>query len=304
MALRFPSLAVAALIALAMAACRSEPTNEQEAGDPAANFANLMPIPATDPTLDRAALIEAVEAAASSFSIGADDGDLQRSLAGRRFAFRMVFGCPGQAKDTTPSDMRLTVREGGRSYEVRATFSLDAAAAGFESIQAANNAATSDSLTPAVEAVEGFWIQHPWIKTEACPRPIEPSPSLESGARDAVIAGKGTADDAEDMQGEVERSIGLARFFTSNDSRVGARAGRDYVKVVALDNGQLPPPGIFLFVEGRLRAWPDGKVIECHEPRRTGHPVASRPSCVVGVNIDRVAFERADDRSIIAEWSN
>ncbi len=295
----------AAALALTLAACGAERTQEQNLEEAASNLANLMPIPATAPTLDRSGLIDAAEEAASAFATGTDDSGLQRSMSGRRFAFRMAFGCPGYPlPDAGAPAMRLKVREDGKSYEVRATFSLDAAEAGLAKPADDAKGTPSPDALPVVEAVEGFWIQRPWLRAEQCPKypiqPIETKRDGEPGAADA----KGAIDKPTLAKIAPDRTIGLARFFTSADSRVGARAGRDYVKVATIAESTKPPPGVFLVVEGRLRAWPDGKVIECRDAMDEGRPTGGRPSCIIGTTIDRVAFERADDRSVIAEWSN
>jgi hypothetical protein len=59
-----------------------------------------------------------------------------------------------------------------------------------------------------------------------------------------------------------------------------------------------------LVVEGRLAAWPGGKVIRCRDATDGGVLSGGRPPCIIGVTMDRVAFERADDRTLIAEWTN
>lgn len=304
--LTLPRLPITAIVLVfSLAACRAERTPDQNLEEAASNLANLMPIPATAPTLDRSGLIDAAEEAASAFATGTDDSGLQRSMAGRRFAFRMAFGCPGYPlPDSAAPSMRLKVREDGKSYEVRATFSLTAADAGLaRPADDATRKANSDTL-PAIEAVEGFWIQRPWMRAEQCPKyPIHLDDAKVDGEL-SVTDTKKASDKPPVAKIAPDHSIGLARFFTTADSRVGARAGRDYVKVVTIDEGSKPPPGVFLVVEGRLRAWPDGKVIECRDAIDDGRPTGGRPSCIIGTTIDRVAFERADDRSVIAEWSN
>ncbi|MEO8619093.1 MAG: hypothetical protein ABI412_07000, partial [Sphingomicrobium sp.] len=223
-----------AALALSLAACGGERTQDQNLEDAASNLANLMPIPATAPTLDRSGLIDAAEEAASAFATGTDDSGLQRSMSGRRFAFRMAFGCPGYPlPDAATPSMRLKIRDDGKSYEVRATFSLDAADAGFAKSSIPAPVTTSPDAPPAVESVEGFWIQRPWLRAEQCPKfPLQPSePKGDEGT--GVAATKKGSDGSAAMI-EPDRTVGLARFFTSADSRVGARAGRDYVKVATI----------------------------------------------------------------------
>ena len=150
-------------------------------------------------------------------------------------------------------------------------------------------------LTLAVETVEGFWIERPWLLAEQCPKELATAPG-EPTTDDAK--GKDAADAPAPLPPR-EHTAGIAQYFTPADSRVGTRAGRDYVKVVTLAEGQTAPKGMMLLVEGRLRAWPDGKIIECRDSRTGGRPI-----CIAGITVDRVAFERADDRTVVAEWTN
>jgi hypothetical protein len=294
--LRVPlRIAVIGLVAsLGLAACSGEKGDDDNLSDAAANLSNLMPIPDTPSTLGRAGVLEAIGAATSAFSAGIDDSAEQRPLAGRRFALRMPFGCPGdQASATDP--LRLTVRDDGSRYEARAAFSI-----GGDDIEDVSNAnADSDGETPPpVDLVEGFWIEQPWLLTEQCaaPRRAEAGKPGEGGDEQEDSASRAPSIQTAPTH---EHSVGIARFVTPTDSRVGTRSGRDYVKVVTLREGETPPPGLFLLVEGRLRAWPDGKVVRCRTATSGGRPV-----CIAGATIDRVAFERVDNGTLVAEWTN
>lgn len=281
-----------------LSACRNDATEDDNRGDVASNLTNIMPLPETSPTIDRAALLAAIGEAASAYAAGTDDMAAQRALAGRRFAFRMAFGCNDEQAIPKDAPLRLNIRADGKSYEARARFSIDAEEAGFAFTKAEASTA-SDKAAPAakaaVETVEGFWIERPWLLAEQCPKEPAAAPD-EPTTEDAKDK---DAADAPAPLPPREHSAGIAQYFTPADSRVGTRAGRDYVKVVTLAEGQTAPKGMMLLVEGRLRAWPDGKIIECRDSRTGGRPV-----CIAGITVDRVAFERADDRTVVAEWTN
>ena len=57
--------------------------------------------------------------------------------------------------------------------------------------------------------------------------------------------------------------------------------------------------GLTLVLEGRFRAWPNGRVIRCW-----GSGVSHPPSCVASVHLDRAAIERPENNGMLAEWRN
>lgn len=236
----------------------------------------VLPLPS--PGLDRVALLGAVAQAASAFAAGADDRPAQARLEGRRFVMKLRFGCGGPATADSDDALRWRVRS-DTSLEIRATpdLSLD-------------DPALAGTLTDTVEAVEGFWIPRPWLFSERCPAP---------GPRTAILGVP------------PERSVGIAQYYTEDESRVERRSGRDYVSTVSMEpetadentatggvDEAVPREGLFLSIEGRLRSWPDGKVIRC-----VASATGGRPSCIVSIKMDRVAFIDPRDGSEIDEWS-
>lgn len=261
---------------LALAACRqAEPAADTDANDSGAPVNAPAPEPVAD-TIDRAALLRAIAEAASAFAAGTDDRAAQAALDGRPFAVLLPFGCAGVAP--APGDsLSLTLRPGGRSYEVRAAPTIDAAAAGID--------VEAEAETPApIQSVEGFWFRRPWLLAATCP-----------AARGPVVDPAAPQPAPAPAPGDT--SAGIARYVAEGESRLGNRAGRDYRKIVTLAEGESPPRGLYLLLEGRLRTWPDGRVIAC---RDTG---AGRPSCIAAAAIDRAAIETIADRSVIAEWT-
>jgi len=264
------SVRTSRLIALALllaAGCRqvSEPaTNEESPVENEANFAEALPLPV--PTMDRAAFLAAVSQAASAHAAGSDDREAQAGLDGRRFAIRLRFGCAGPAAPGSKAALRWSAGEDGKSFEVNATpdLSLD-------------SEPLARSLDETIETVEGFWLERPWLLSDACPN----------------ITAQGVG-----VSAAGPRLVGIAQYFTSEDSRVGQRSGRSYASVEKIASpDEMPKAGLVLLIEGRLRTWPGGNVIRCW-----GSGSESRPQCVAAAHVDRAAFERPEDGSVLAEW--
>ena len=228
------------------------------------NIAEALPLPA--PAMDRGAFLAAVARAASAHTAGTDDGKAQAELDGRRFAIRLRFGCSGPAVPGSDEPLRWSISEDKASFEVRATPDLSLDSEPFEGIP-----------DETIEAVEGFWLTRPWLMIDACPANRAAPPATAATPA---------------------RLVGIAQYFTSEDSRVGHRSGRSYVSVEKVASAaELPDSGLVLLLEGRLRTWPGGKVIRC-----TGAGSASQPVCVAAARLDRAAFVRPDDGSVLAEW--
>lgn len=242
---------------------------------------------AETPLLDRAGLLLVINQAASAFAAGSDDRDTQNQLDGRQFSVRLPFACAGPVPSGSRDPLRMTLRPDGKSVEISAMPTIGMDNVQFESADGAPGT--------AVRAVEGFWIDWPWLTLEQCPPaaqllPIDPFMTMRASDTDNELPV---------APPPVERTAGVAQFFSDTDSRLGSRSGRDYRRVVPLREGQAPPKGLFLLIEGRLRHWPDGKVIRC-----SATVPGARPSCIAGAAIDRVAIERADDKTILGEWTS
>ena len=170
-----------------------------------------MSLPA--PALDRAALLEAVARAASAHAAGSDDSDAQAALDGRRFAIRLRFGCAGPTGEASTDALRWRVKSDA-SLEITATpdLSLDAPQ-------------LAGALTQTVEAVEGFWIERPWLLSDACPAPLG---------------------DANATPTAPDHSIGIAQYYTAEGSRTERRSGRAYTSIAPIEAGAPLPPRRFL----------------------------------------------------------
>ena len=261
-------LALAASAALAVAGCRAGDApadNDAVAASPANDATPAKELALPQPALDRAAFLKAMASAASARTTGAKDG-LARQLDGRRFAIRVRFGCDGPAPATSTSALRWTHEKGGKSFGLYAKPDVSLADEPLKNIS-----------NQTIEAVEGFWIPRPWQVEDACP--------------------EGQASDDEAVL-PAPQLVGIAQYFTSEDSRVGRRSGRPYVATQTIEvPEELPRTGLILLLEGRFDAWPNGAVILC-----TGSGRNRQPTCIASAHLDRAAFLRPEDGSVIAEW--
>ena len=271
-----PRRLVAILAGLAvLAGCRgSEPAEPAPTPSPTAALPQL---PQAEPPLDRRALLLAVGQAASDFALGRDDLERQRRLHGRRFEVALRFGCEGDesASRQWTFDERTRVLRLNVDPDVTARTPA-VAALGFEEF----------------EAVEGFWIRQPWLLEAGCPaRPAPPA------AADEEEEGE-TGDEPQEPSAEPAPYIGLAHFFTAQDSRTQRREGRGYRATVRLGPDEAPSAsGYVLVLSGRFDRLPDGRAIAC-TPSGGGGP----PACIVSVTFDHVRLRRPDGVQL-AEWS-
>lgn len=260
-------LALAWAAGLALAGCDRRPeTATPRPQEPAPSL-----VATADPVLDRAAILSAVDAAASAAAAGLAPSGTD-SLANRRFSMRIAFGCG-------PNPILLSGE----------------AAAGFPSwSRSGNGAAIRLHFTPADwtdgdatgAAVEGFenvgglWVNQPWMRAEGCPAPGLPG-------LDAVALPH-------------QPTVGLALLRADGASRLGRGDDRAFTFTVR-GQGETPAPdpaaGYRLVLEGRLTPWADGRVIRCRVQRAD-----SRPPCAVGVALERLAYEDGATGATLSEW--
>jgi hypothetical protein len=243
------------------------------------------PLPVAEPPMDRAALLLAVSRVASAAALGRTD-DEQRRLDGRRFEVRIRFGCPGSGAEIAAAPFGLTFDEEDRTLRVRAApdLSLD---------DPPVRALAGDD----VEAVEGFWMRRPWLLADGCPAapPAQDDAATEKGAEAPV--------ELEEVKASVPASrqrVGIAQFFTDEDSRTRRRNNRAYEATKVLGEGEAPSAqGYNLVLSGRLRHLPQRPVISCSVTSRD-----APPECIVTGEFDRVWIEDPVSRAIVAEWGS
>ncbi|HYD28468.1 hypothetical protein [Brevundimonas sp.] len=259
---------LAGVSGLAVAACGERRPAVPETPRPAPPAA----APLADPVLDRAAILSAVDAAASRTAAGlppvAED-----SLANRRFRMRIAFGCLGPEPAPPEGAVDAGAPRWSRGPDGR-TIRLRFTPADWTA---------GDATGPAVngfERVGGLWVNQPWMRSEGCPAPGLP-----------VL-------DAFDLPAPPKVALALLR--AEGASRLGRADDRAFTFTVR-PQGDAPAPdparGYRLVLEGRLTPWAGGRVIRCRVNRAD-----SRPPCAVGVVLDRLAYEDGATGETLSEW--
>lgn len=232
------------------------------------------PSPAPSPTLDRAAILAAIDAAASDAAAGVARAGPD-PLVGRTFSLRVAFGCFGPqtaprggpgARDGTP---RWAASADGRT--IRLTLSPADWTGGD----------LSGPAPEGFEALSGVWINQPWMRSEACP-----AWSVREAETPAVPL--------------PARVVALVMVRPTGASRVGQSGDRTLTHVVRAEGeGPVagPAQGYRLVLEGRFVGWADDRVIRCRviSPERP-------PACAVGAGVDRIAFEDGATGAVLSEW--
>jgi hypothetical protein len=223
-----------------------------------------------DPALTRSDLIAAAAQAASLYA-GGTEAPAEKDLVGRSFAVRVAFGCDGPAapEGETPGLAHWSWGDDRKSIR------LAMLPADWKDSAMIAQSGASESW----EAIEGFWIPRPWLMADGC----------STVSRDPLL----TAASAS------PQTLGLAAVFEKGGSRTGRRDGRAYQFTVRAEKDaplSAPESGYRILLEGRVKAFPSGKAIECRAPGPD-----QRPVCVLATQLHRVAFETAEG-ALLAEW--
>lgn len=295
----------------AVAACQQQQPDAAADGNVTEPALNLSSVPRPEPPLDRVSLLAAVAEAASATAAGAETPESVRALDGRQFEVRIRFGCRGPSKELDDRWLGWSFDPEKRRIRLRAkpTISKDVplvAQLGGEQF----------------EAVEGFWIPRPWLLQAVCPAAAavqgaqdQPQAQRTAEAQQQAKPNDGRAqqerrqprrDEAGRDDGDEERTepvptpprVGIAQFYTDEDSRTGRRDMRPYQAGHTLPEGKaISSQGYNLVLSGRLRALPGRGVIQC-SARNPNSP----PECIVSAEFLRVWIEQPANREIIAEW--
>jgi hypothetical protein len=201
----------------------------------------------------------APEPAASAYAAGQSAPPGAAQLAGRPFAIRLPFGCGGDVAEDAPLPYA----------DVAPSLSLRLRARP----QTWTDAPWARALAGAadVEAIEGFWIRRPWLRSEGCP------------------ATPGSAGPPS------PETLALAQVFEKGGSRLLRRGARGYeatIKAAAAPG----PAGLRLALEGRIAGGEGASPVRC-----LGDAPDRRPVCLIVVELDRVAFEDPDGKTL-SEW--
>lgn len=239
-----------------------------------------LPLPAPEPPLGREQLLLAATRAASDFAAGIAASEQQKDLAGKKFEFRIRFGCGGPDGKETAAPFGWTFDKSNGALKVRAVPNLKAKDAPVKAIAG-----------EAFETVEGFWLQRPWLLDAVCPRTDTATEAQPEKP------GEVAKPPAPETAAQPLKTVGIAQFFTATGPRTMRRSGRPYEATKKLDEGQEPKGEFDLILSGRIAPLPDGRVIAC-----TRSSVSERPVCIVSVEFGKVWIERADTHEQIAQW--
>ena len=268
----------AAAATLLTGACQSGEGDKQAANSANAAQQQTVPrlaIPVPKPPLDRDQLLVASLRAATAFAAGIDDTQLQKSLADRKFEFRIRFGCEAPGKQSAQEPFDWSYDPKTRALKVRATPALSLKDAPVKAVAG-----------EAFETVEGFWLRRPWLLSPVCPQ-VQDDAVADSGSKGGSSA-------------ELpQQSVGIAQFFTKSGPRTSRRSGRPYEATTRLETDQPPAGGFDLVLAGRLVALPDGRVIAC-----TRSHAGEQPACLISVEFGTVSIERADTHEQLAAWGS
>lgn len=232
---------------------------------------------APSPPLDRAGLITGLAQAASVHAAGAMVSGSD-PLVGRTFSLKLPFGCNGPAAADQTRDGIAHWQWGDDQRSIRLSMSPEDS---LDSPLMAGAVVVREGESPenAWEAVEGFWIERPWLATESCP----------AASLSASITAPPTP-----------QTVGLVAVYPEGGSRLGRRNGRAYQHTLrASGETALTPPegGFALRLDGRIVGFPDDRAGRC-----VAFSPDQRPTCVAAVQLDRIAFETAVTAETLAEW--
>lgn len=275
----------------AVASCQGTETGSNEAtaenavAPPAENIAAAVPLP--QPPMDRAALLAAVAEARSAAAAGVDDRQAQQQLDGKEFELRIRFGCGGQPKAAKPTPLGWSLDDSG-VLRIHAT----------PDISEKDPAIAAMGLQD-VEAVEGFWLERPWLLQATCPAVPSP-PASDQPQSAAASAANGSKPPIASSPGAAAPRVGIAQFFTATDPRTVRRDDRPYQAVKKLDgSAEVGQEGFDLVLSGRLRALAAGRAIRC-----VASSTEAAPVCVIAASFDHVWIEDAASKDRIADWSS
>ncbi|WP_374409762.1 hypothetical protein [Novosphingobium colocasiae] len=269
---------LAGLAALIVSGCSSDvPGERQAAPDDAASekVGEVAPVQPTEATplapIGRADLIAAFARAGDAAAAGRPLPDADRQLVGRTFSLKLPFGCSGEANKEHPAWAGWVLDRNRQALKLFAAPERWTDAAWVKSI--AGNM--------AYEAVEGFWIERPWTRSEECP--------VADVGSDAGLAAS-----------DERQTMGIAQFFAPDSPRTFQRGSRAYAHTIRVREPAEVEGRTYRFaVSGRVTGFPDGQPIHCVQDSPD-----LRPVCLIAVELAQVSFEDPRDGTVLVEWRN
>ncbi len=232
------------------------------------------PIPQPSPTqparmLDRADIISIAAQATDALSSGEPLPEDVRAMANRRFELALPFGCSGPASENSSAPLRWRYDEEGEVLRLHVA----------PTIWSPTEWEIGEN-TP-IEAVEGFWLTHPWSLDDVCPQRTHAAPT---GTEPVTLPGQ---------------TLAVAQFFTGDNRRAALRDGRPFETVQRVPRGRFDASrGFRLLLSGRIDSVPGGSPVRCVQPAG----LEQRPICVVAVALDEVRIENPIGTEVLATW--
>lgn len=228
------------------------------------------PAPLPEPALRRGELVAAAARAAAAYAAGASPPADDRGLVGRPFEIVIPFGCAGPSSTPSADPARWTFDLKNRSITLTAQPQVWTDTGWVRTLVGQDDS----------DRIEGFWIPRPWLAAETCPTARAPDPGAPAASAS-------------------EPTVGVVRVFGADDTRVGRRDGRPYQVVRKATDQELSTSvrEYRLVLNGRISAFADGQPIRCHSAS-----IDRRPACLLGAEIDRVAFLDPVSGEVLAEW--
>lgn len=286
------SMVVLALVLAVFFMGRNQPKAPEPASPPPEPVV-ASPVPAPVKPLSRRDLIESANIAAASAADGVNYAE-GVSIVGRQFVMRIPFGCEAGGYMTQDAESGSDKNQLSARYDAKKrALTLLATPSNWNDLQPGK---AGDAINP-VEHIEGFWVAHPWSFAESCTGAALQADVQLPDPKDAPDSKEGSDAPVELLKTDVERTLGLARMFRTDGSRVNRRDGRPYKFVINLpkDDESALRQSYRLALEGRIDAFDDGAPMHCDVQS------GARPVCYYAVRVDRVAFENQRGE-MLAEW--
>jgi hypothetical protein len=221
--------------------------------------------------MDRADIIALADAAADAIAAGKPLPESVSTAVGRRFTLHLPFGCDGPAPENSRAALRwrYDADEGALRLHVAPV-----------SWQAGDWWRHGDA--PDLEAIEGFWVTHPWTSSETCPAG---GSAAASGFEPVTLPGQ---------------TLAVAQFFSGGSSRQALRRGDPFESVLSVRPGELrAAQGFRVGLTGKIDRVPGDGPVRCIQPAG----IEQRPICVVAVSLDEVAIENPATGDTLATWT-